>query len=295
MRLSAMEPSPRAKRPDALDFLFKKGPVWIMGVLNATPDSFYAGSRAGAGGEATARACALLDEGAQLLDLGAESTRPGALPVTETEELNRLLPVVEGVLAERPEALLSIDTRKARVAHTLLRRGASLINDISALRADPEMAGVVAEAQCPVILMHMQGTPEMMQRDPRYSDVVIEVKGFLEERLAAAVKAGVPERRILLDPGIGFGKTLEHNVTLLRRLSELAALGRPLLVGLSRKAFLGRLASSSDQPLPAEDRLEGTLAANLWATLQGAQGLRVHDVAATLRSLRVWQALTSPA
>jgi dihydropteroate synthase len=281
------EPSQQAD----LQFLFNTKRVWIMGVVNVTPDSFYAGGRSEDPVAALKRARACLQGLADVLDIGGESTRPGAAEVSTDEEVRRTAAVIDAIHAESPSAAISIDTRKSQVARQAFDHGASILNDISALRHDPAMADVAASYRVPVILMHMQGTPQTMQQNPRYTDVVADVKAFFEERLQFAVSRGIPEDRIVLDPGIGFGKTLEHNVTLLKRLPELAALGRPLLVGLSRKSFLGTLSAAGAEPLPAESRLEATLAANLWAVRQGAAGLRVHDVEATRRALRTWEHL----
>jgi dihydropteroate synthase len=199
-----------------------------MGVVNATPDSFYPSSRAAAPEAAMAQAAPMVAEDVDVVDVGGESTRPGAEPVTQSEELGRVLPVLDALRARWPHLPLSIDTQKAAVARQAIQHGASLVNDVSGLRSDPRMAAMVAEAGVPVILMHMQGTPKTMQDSPRYTDVVDEIKAFFDERIQAARAAGIREDQILLDPGIGFGKTLEHNVTILRRLRELAGLGFPL-------------------------------------------------------------------
>jgi dihydropteroate synthase len=252
-----------------------------MGVLNVTPDSFSDGGRFLEASAAVQHGVRLAEEGADLLDVGGESTRPGSEPVAESEELRRVVPVVEelgGSLGLR----LSIDTSKAAVATAAIAAGASYVNDVTALRADPEMADAVAGARVEVCLVHMRGEPRTMQQDPRYDDVVSEVKGFLEERLGFAVAQGIAEDRIWLDPGIGFGKTLEHNLELLRRLGELAEIGRPLVVGASRKRFLGALTGR-----PEGGRLAGSLAAAVLAFERGAAMLRVHDVAATRDALAV--------
>jgi dihydropteroate synthase len=255
-----------------------------MGVVNVTPDSFSDGGLFFEPGAAVAHGLELVAEGADILDIGGESTRPGAEPVAQEQELRRVLPVVEGLAAELPAGgvQLSIDTSKAAVARAALQAGASLVNDVTALRGDPEMVGVVAESAVQCCLMHMLGEPRTMQREPRYADVVDDVKAFLAERLAFAVAAGIAEERVLLDPGIGFGKTLAHNLELLRRLDELVALGRPLLVGTSRKSFLGRLladAANVPEPLAPAERLPGTLATCVLAYERGARLFRVHDVA----------------
>jgi dihydropteroate synthase len=281
---------PQGKRPPEFRFLFEKRRAWIMGVLNATPDSFYAGARSPALPNALTHAEILIQEGADLLDIGGESTRPGAVEVPLAEELERVLPLIDALHQRWPGVFLSVDTQKADVARQALEHGAGLVNDVSSLRRDPAMADVIAQFDAPVVLMHMQGTPQDMQIRPQYGDVVDDVKSFFEERLAHASRCGIHEERVILDPGIGFGKTLEHNLSLLSRLNEFLVFGRPLLVGVSRKSFLGRLTGSSTV-LPPEERLEGSLAAALCAVQRGASGLRVHDVQATRRALAVWQAV----
>jgi len=244
----------------------------VMGVVNVTPDSFSDGGVNLDSERAAETARRMLAEGAAIVDIGGESTRPGADPVSAEEELRRVVPVLERLEAQVP---VSIDTSKAEVAGRALELGAELVNDVTALRGDPDLAGVVAESEAYLCLMHMLGAPRTMQRDPRYDDVVAEVKRFLEERLAAAVEAGIAEDRICLDPGIGFGKTVEHNFELIRRLDELAALGRPILVGFSRKSSLGKL-------LGDPEATTGTTAASVGAAVaayeRGATILRVHDV-----------------
>jgi dihydropteroate synthase len=253
----------------------------IMGVLNVTPDSFSDGGEWFAHEAAVARGRELVAQGAEIVDVGGESTRPGAAPVAAGEELARVVPVVEA-LAGGP-AQVSVDTSKAEVARAALAAGATYVNDVTALRGDPAMAALVADAACDVCLMHMLGEPRTMQEDPRYDDVVSEVKAFLEERMAVAVAAGVAEERIQLDPGIGFGKTLEHNLALLRRLGEIVALGRPVVVGTSRKSFLGRITGRDDP----HQRVFGTVATNVLALERGAEVFRVHDVAAARDALAV--------
>jgi dihydropteroate synthase len=252
-----------------------------MGILNVTPDSFFDGGTFVEPGAAIAHGERMAAEGADVIDVGGESTRPGAEPVLLQEELRRVLPVIEP-LAAALEVPLSIDTSKAAVARAALAAGARFVNDVTALRGDPEMAETVAEAGVDVCLMHMKGEPRTMQDEPRYDDVVSEVKSFLEQRLSAAVAAGIEERRIWLDPGIGFGKSLQHNLELLRRLAEVVALGRPVLVGASRKGFVGRLTGR-----PEPERLAGSLAAAVLAVERGAAMVRVHDVAPTRDALLV--------
>jgi len=251
-----------------------------MGVVNVTPDSFSDGGEFFDADAAVAHCRELLDQGADILDIGGESTRPGAQPVTAEEEARRVLPVVEGAAAMG--ARISIDTTKVDVARRAIEAGASIVNDVSAFRFEPELAGMVAEAGVECCLMHMLGEPRTMQENPRYDDVVSEVKAFLEERLEFATAAGVPEERVWLDPGIGFGKTVEHNLELLRRLDEIAAIGRPVVVGTSRKSFLGKLTGKTEK-----DRLPGTIATNVLALERGARIFRVHDVAEVAEALKV--------
>ncbi len=262
----------------------------VMGVVNVTPDSFSDGGRYFEPIAAIDHGLELEREGAAILDIGGESTRPGAEPVPAKEELARVLPVIEGLVACGVTARISIDTSKADVAAAAIDAGATLVNDVTALRGDPEMAGVVADAGVDCCLMHMLGEPRTMQDDPRYGDVVSDVKAFLEQRMAYALAAGIAEERILLDPGIGFGKTVEHNLELLRRLDELVAVGRPVVIGTSRKSFLGRLTGHSD---PAA-RVPETIATCVVALERGAQIFRVHDVAPIHDGLVVAAATVAP-
>ena len=259
-----------------------------MGVLNVTPDSFSDGGEFLDADAAVAHAARLGDEGADIVDVGGESTRPGAEPVPEEVELRRVVPVVERV-AQTQGQTVSIDTAKLGVAEAAIQAGATIVNDVTAFRVAPELAGLVASAGATCCLMHMQGEPRTMQADPRYDEVVSDVKAFLEERLAFAVGEGVPEERVWLDPGIGFGKTLEHNLELLRRLDEIVAIGRPLVIGTSRKSFLGKITGR-----PEKERLAGTIATNVIAYERGAAVFRVHDVAATVDALRVAGATLKP-
>jgi dihydropteroate synthase len=268
------------------------GSYRLMGILNVTPDSFSDGGRFLDAEAAIAQGRALVDAGADIVDVGGESTRPGAEPVAVADELARVRPVLEGLAADGLDAQISIDTCKAAVARAALDAGASLINDVSAFRADPEMAGIVAGSGAECCLMHMLGEPRTMQRagGPQYEDVVDDVKAFLQERLEFAVSEGISEERVLLDPGIGFGKTLEHNLQLLRRLRELSSLGRPIVIGTSRKSFLGRIAAGA----PSPDRLAGTVASNVLAYERGASVFRVHDVALVRDALAVAAATLDP-
>jgi dihydropteroate synthase len=261
-----------------------------MGVVNVTPDSFSDGGLFLDAAAAVEHGRRLVEEGAAILDIGGESTRPGSDSVPEDEELRRVLPVVEELAGTAGPAAgagapprLSIDTTKSGVARAAIAAGASIVNDVSAFRFDPELAGVVAEAGVDCCLMHMLGEPRTMQDDPRYNEVVSDVKAFLEERLAFAVSEGIAEERVWLDPGIGFGKTVEHNLELLRRLDEIVAIGRPVVIGTSRKSFLGKLAGGRG----AADRIPGTIATNVVALERGATVFRVHDVAPNADALIV--------
>jgi dihydropteroate synthase len=281
----------------------------VMGVVNVTPDSFSDGGVHFRAEDAIAAGRRMVDDGAAIVDVGGESTRPGAEPVSAADELRRVVPVLEG-LSGLP---VSIDTAKADVARRAIELGAAMVNDVTALRADPELAGVVAGSDAYLCLMHMQGEPRTMQLEPRYDDVVAEVAAFLEQRLCFAVDAGIDEERICLDPGIGFGKTVEHNLELLRSVGAIAALGRPVLVGISRKSTLGRIVAAAAKPTTATGRrgraLPGTaghlagdseaklgttaasVAAAVLAYERGASILRVHDVREHVEALAVAAAL----
>lgn len=254
----------------------------LMGVVNVTPDSFSDGGLFLDAEAAVAHGRELARDGATILDVGGESTRPGAEEVSVKEELARVEPVVAGLAGV---ATVSIDTSKAAVASAALDAGASIVNDVTALRHDPEIGALCAERGAGLVLMHMQGDPRTMQEDPRYDDVVDDVKAFLAERMEAAIGMGVAEELIWLDPGIGFGKTLEHNLELLRRLGELRELGRPLVIGTSRKSFLGKIDGSD-----VGDRIGGTIASSVLAAAEGADVLRVHDVAETAEAMKMTSA-----
>ncbi len=256
-----------------------------MGVVNVTPDSFSDGGKFFDAKAAVAHAFKLIEDGADILDIGGESSRPGALPVTPSEESDRILPVLDGLKAiDKP---ISVDTRRPAVMQAALRAGASMINDIDALTA-PGALEAVAKSQCAVCLMHKKGDPATMQRDPHYADVVGEVSAFLKSRIQATEAAGVARDRIVIDPGFGFGKTVEHNLDLLRKLKRLSGLGVPVLAGLSRKSTLGRLTGR-----PVGERLAGSLGMALLALQGGATILRVHDVRETKDIITVWQAFTA--
>jgi dihydropteroate synthase len=264
-------------------------PFEIMGVVNVTPDSFSDGGTFDDDAAVIRHARRLVEEGAAIVDVGGESTRPGAAPVPAAEEVRRVVPVVEGIARLGLDARVSVDTMKLEVARAAVDAGATYVNDVTAFRHEPELAGLVADRGLECCLMHMLGEPRTMQQDPRYDDVVSDVKAFLEERLAAAVAAGVPEERVQLDPGIGFGKTLEHNLELLRRLGEIAAIGRPVVLGTSRKSFIGRLTGRD-----VAGRVHGTVATCVLGYERGARVFRVHDVAAVHDGLAVAAATLAP-
>ena len=258
----------------------------IMGIVNVTPDSFSDGGQFSEAEAAIAHGLRLMEEGAQILDIGGESTRPGADDVPIKEELARVTPVLQG-LSQRCDGILSIDTRKPEVARVAVEHGASIWNDVSALSYAPNSLTVAAELPCRLVLMHAQGDPKTMQRAPAYRDVVSEVRDYLGARMAACLEAGVDRDRIILDPGIGFGKTVDHNLELLANLDAFASLGAPILVGASRKRFIAAL----DSDAPTSDRLGGSIAAAVAAAAADVEFIRVHDVAATRQALKVHQAI----
>ena len=261
----------------------------VMAILNATPDSFYAASRT-VPEDAAQRALAMEKAGADLLDIGGESTRPGTAYVDASTELSRILPVIKAIRTTGCTLPLSVDTRKRPVAEAAWKEGASWINDVSALRDDPSMANFAAESGMTVVLMHAVGTSQTMQQAPYYTDVVQQVRDFLSQAVDRALGAGIPAANIILDPGIGFGKTKTHNIELIQALPQLKSLGFPLLVGLSRKSLLGDLLGVN-----TEDRLAGSLAGALACLVQGTDWIRVHDVGETVQALTVFQALTKGA
>src|ERR671921_2306594 len=262
------------------------GPV-VVGILNVTPDSFSDGGDFFDPEAAAEHAAAMLDEGADMLDVGGESTRPGSDPVSQEEEIRRVVPVLKRILSVRPEAVLSVDPYRSDTAKAALEAGASLVNDVTALRGDPGMVSLVEEAACPVILMHMQGEPKTMQKEPNYQDVVREVRDFLAERAEYAVAAGVRLENIIVDPGIGFGKNFQHNLALLRNLDALVDLGFRVLVGASRKRFIGEISGVQE----ARERVFGTVATTVLAYERGASYFRVHDVRANREALAVAEAV----
>ena len=256
-----------------------------MGVLNLTPDSFYDGGRYARPGAAFGQAERMAAEGADIIDVGGESTRPGSDPVPEEEELRRVVPLIEKIKREL-QTVVSVDTYKARVAREALAAGADIVNDISGVRFDPEMPGLLEGSSCPVVVMHIKGTPKDMQQDPHYDDAVTEVKGYFVERVGSLSSCGIDESRLILDPGIGFGKRVEDNLMLIARLDELRVNGLPLLLGASRKSVIGAVLD-----LPPVDRLEGTLALTALAVWNGAKIVRVHDVKENVRVVKMVEAV----
>jgi len=259
--------------------------TYVVGILNVTPDSFSDGGRFNNVESAVQHALAMVSDGADIIDIGGESTRPGAEPLSLNEELDRVLPVIE-TIRESSDIPISIDTYKSEVAKAAIESGANLINDISGLRFDKTMASTAASLGAPVIAMHIKGTPRSMQNNPTYDDLIGEIKSSLAESVTIAAEAGVRRENIIVDPGIGFGKTFEHNFSILHHLSDFAELGQPILIGASRKRFLGSL--SGAEP---DDRLQESVAAALIAASHGAHFIRVHDVKETVRALRVWYAV----
>ncbi|MCK4542653.1 MAG: dihydropteroate synthase [Spirochaetales bacterium] len=256
-----------------------------MGILNCTPDSFFPGSRTATGPEGLEAAREMINQGADILDIGGESTRPGSRFVSEEDEIRRVVPLIKEIRKES-NIPISVDTRKAPVAKAALDAGADMINDVSALRDDPALGNLAAERKVPVILMHKRGTPEIMQVDPHYEDTIGEIKKELMQAVTRALQMGIQPAQIILDPGIGFGKRHIDNLLILKNLDILRETGYPILMGLSRKSFLGRILDNE-----VEDRLAGSLAANAWCAIQGVEILRVHDVAETVDMVRVLSAI----
>ena len=257
----------------------------VMGIINLSPESFYGASRCGTLEQALHVAEKMIEEGADILDIGAESSRPGSAPLSEQEELNRLLPVVIK-LAEIVNIPISVDTYKPAVAHEVLNAGASIINDITGLQRFPDMAKNIARFRAGVILMHMQGTPKTMQDNPQYVDLLTEISGFLNQSITIAVSAGIDPNKIAIDPGIGFGKTDSHNLLILKNLCRLQELGKPILLGVSRKSLIGNILN-----VPVGERLEGSLSAAVFGVIQGASIIRTHDVQATRRAVKVAESI----
>jgi dihydropteroate synthase len=259
--------------------------TWIMGVLNVTPDSFSDGGHYFDKDEAIKKGFNLVEEGSDIIDIGGESTRPGSESITAEEEILRTIPVITA-LKEKTDVLISIDTTKSEVAKAALDAGADIINDISALRFDSRMASLAAQEDVPIILMHMKGTPQTMQVDPSYEDVLLEIKTFLKGSIDKAIASGIKKEKIIIDPGIGFGKRLKDNLTLINNLEVLEELDQPILVGVSRKSFIGTILGS-----PPQERLEGTIASAILSVIHGAHVLRVHDVALVKNAVRVAEAI----
>jgi len=258
----------------------------IMGILNVTSDSFSDGGDFLNVRDAVSHAKQMVAAGTTIIDVGGESSRPGAMPVSEAQELARVPPVIRALVSDAVDVLISVDTYKARVAQRALEAGAHIINDITALQGDAEMATVVAEMEAGIVLMHMKGTPRTMQRAPQYDDVVGEIRTFLQQRIQAAEAQGIAPERVIIDPGIGFGKTTKHNIEILKRLEEFRGFNKPILVGTSRKSFIGNVLE-----LPVTERVEGSIATVCWAITHGADIVRVHDVQPTVRAARMTDAL----
>lgn len=259
----------------------------IMGILNATPDSFADGGEYNTVASALGRIGLMVSQGASVIDVGGESTRPGSDPVTEEQELERVIPILEEAIPQFPETLFSIDTTKFKVAEQALKLGVHLVNDISGLKKEPRFAELCVRYNAGYILMHSQGNPKTMQKDPRYKDVISDISSFFERQISRAEAAGL--QTLILDPGIGFGKTQQHNITILKRLNEFVDLGYPLLIGASRKSMIGRILEDRD----VDDRVTGTVAVHYHAMMQGAKIIRVHDVKEAYDSILVYNALNS--
>ncbi|KPL02854.1 MAG: dihydropteroate synthase [candidate division Zixibacteria bacterium SM23_73_2] len=255
--------------------------TYLMGVLNVTPDSFYDGGKFFDKKEAIKQGIKMAEEGADIIDIGGESTRPGSESISVEDELSRVIPVMEGLVKE-VDVPLSIDTYKSEVAKKALEAGASMVNDISALRFDPRMKNVIKDYEVPVVLMHIKGTPKDMQKNPHYDNLMGEITGYLSEAINVAEESGIDENKIIIDPGIGFGKRLEDNLEIIKKLSDLKSLGKPILVGVSRKSFIGKILE-----LQENERLEGSLAALAVAIVNGANIIRVHDVKESKRVARI--------
>lgn len=259
----------------------------IMGILNATPDSFFEGSRVNGVEIALKRALKMIEEGADILDIGGESTRPGSEPVSEEEEIKRVIPVIEAIRKVNKEIVISVDTYRAKTAELAVQAGADIINDISAMMFDEDMVNVVKKYDVPVILMHIKGTPKNMQNNPHYDDVVKEVYEFLDERINFAKNNGISKDKIIVDPGIGFGKLFEHNIELIKNIEKFKELGCPVLLAHSRKSSIGVALGN----LPPEERLEGTIAISCYAVLKGIEMVRVHDVKENKRAVKMIEVL----
>jgi len=259
----------------------------VMGIINVTPDSFYDGGKYNHKDQAVKRISEMIADGADIIDIGGLSSRPGSKPISLEEELERTIPVVESV-SNNFDTLVSIDTYRSEIALEAISAGAHMVNDISAFTMDKNMAGIVADKGVSVTLMHMKGKPASMQKNPQYDNVIDEIYEYLDGKASAAIDAGISPDKIVLDPGLGFGKTLDHNLSILNKISEFSSMGYPIMIGASRKSFIGAVLD-----LPVEDRLEGSLAAAVWSVINGANILRVHDVAETVRSVKIARAIMS--
>lgn len=268
-------------------------PVKIMGILNVTPDSFSDGGKYFSADLAVKHGIQMIEDGADIIDIGGESTRPGAELVAQDEELRRIIPVIKELHKRMPAVTISVDTYKSAVAKQALDNGANMVNDISGLTFDQEMLEVVTGYSCPVIIMHIQGTPRNMQNNPQYTDVVKDIYTFFQERIDIAIKAGVKTENIYLDPGIGFGKTVDHNLEIIHRINEFCSLGYPIVLGTSNKSFIGKILGSDSSPLPTEQRNEGNLVTYIWSVIKGTNILRVHDVKPVKRVLKMLDAIKS--
>lgn len=271
----------------------KSEPVQIMGILNVTPDSFSDGGKYFSLDHAIEHGLRMVEDGADIIDIGGESTRPSAEEVSLEEELHRVIPVIKE-LRKRISIPISIDTYKSAVAKQSLDNGANIVNDISGLQFDPEMLELVVEYNCPVIIMHIQGTPQNMQSNPQYNDVVKDIYQFFQDRIIVVTNAGVKKDNIYLDPGIGFGKTVDHNLEIIRRINEFCSLGYPVVMGTSLKSFIGKILGSENEPLPVEVRKEGSITTYIWSAIKGIKILRVHEVGPAKRALKILEAIKSP-
>jgi len=275
---------------------FNSRRVFVMGILNVTPDSFYDGGKYNVLDKAIMHIEEMIEDGADIIDIGGESTRPGSVPVETEEEIKRVIPVIDLAIKKikkisNGEVIISIDTYKSDVAKAAIDKGALIVNDISGLRFDKNMIDVVAKSNVSVIIMHMKGTPQNMQNNPTYDNVVIEIKNYFQERISYLSSKGILKDNIILDPGIGFGKTVKHNLQILSQIKEFHTFGLPILLGTSRKSFIGKILGSESNPLKPEERLEGSIATYIWAVLNGIKILRVHDVKETKRALKVIESI----
>lgn len=259
----------------------------VMGILNATDNSFFPGSRVGSVENAVNIAMKMIEDGADILDIGGESTRPGSDPVSEEQEINRVVPVIEGIRKKNKDALISVDTYRAKTAEEAIKAGADIINDISAMTFDDNMAEVAVKYDTPVILMHIKGTPKNMQKDPHYNDVIGEVKDFFKERIDYAISKGIKREKLILDPGIGFGKNFDHNIELIKKIDSFYEFNMPILLAVSRKTFIGLALGN----IPVEERLEGTIAVSCFAAMKNVDMIRVHDVLENKKAIKMIEVL----